>query len=161
MVIWLPTRREGGGCQERTANGHCPFIWSMVSHLYASRHRCVGGHWPGPRFNIKTSYHLILLVWATPMFKERRLVRRLSVNMGLPILVRRYLYIETGPWRRPTKHRIHDIESNCYRNSMAIPFDLLNSILVGHVPGHVCGTLSTKSCIAQWGTIIVILKVTN
>ena len=53
---------------------------------------------PGPRFNIKISYHLILLVWATPMLKERRLVRRLSVNMGLPILVRRYLYIETGPW---------------------------------------------------------------
>ena len=32
------------------------------------------------------------------MLKERRLVRRLSVNMGLPILVRRFLYIETGPW---------------------------------------------------------------
>ena len=37
----------------------------------------------GPHFNIKISYHLILLVWATPMLKERRLVRRLSVNMGV------------------------------------------------------------------------------
>ena len=32
------------------------------------------------------------------MLKERRLVRRLSVNVGLSILVRWYLYIETGPW---------------------------------------------------------------
>ena len=38
-------------------------------------------------------------IWATPMLKERRLVRRLSVNMGLPIPVRQHLYIKTGPGR--------------------------------------------------------------
>ena len=69
---------------------------------------------PGPRFNIKISYHLILLVWATPMLKERRLVRRLSVNMGLPILVRWYLYIETGP-------RAHEYGSHWFSSSFCSP----------------------------------------
>ena len=32
------------------------------------------------------------------MLKESRLVGRLFFNTGLPILVRRRLYIETGPW---------------------------------------------------------------
>ena len=32
-----------------------------------------------------------------PMLKIRRSWDRLIFNMGIPILVRRYLYIETGP----------------------------------------------------------------
>ena len=80
-------------------------IFMYLSALY--RHSTVLGCGitsPGPRFNINISYHLILLVWATPMLKERRLVRRLSVNMGLPVLVRRHLYIETGPRNRSWMH---------------------------------------------------------
>ena len=52
---------------------------------------------PGTRFNIKMVSSYLTSIWATPMLKERRPVGRLFFNMGLPILVRRRLNIETGP----------------------------------------------------------------
>ena len=63
-------------------------IWHTISICLSCRFSIVYPIPPGPRFNIKISYNLILLVWVTPMLTERRVVRRLSVNMGLPILIR-------------------------------------------------------------------------
>ena len=50
----------------------------------------------GPRFNIKMVSSFLTSIWTNPMLKERRPVGRLFFNMGLPIPVRRRLYIETG-----------------------------------------------------------------
>ena len=47
--------------------------------------------WPGPLLNIKTVYSGI----GSLMLKIRRSWDRLSFNMGIRILVRRHLYIET------------------------------------------------------------------
>ena len=68
-------------------------------HLAAAANMAVST--AGPCFNLKISYHLILQVWADPMLKEIRLVRRLSVNMGLPILVRRIFILKRGPGTYP------------------------------------------------------------
>ena len=48
---------------------------------------------PGPHLNINT----VFPVMGIPMLKVRRSWDRLIFNMGIPILVRRHLYIETGP----------------------------------------------------------------
>ena len=48
---------------------------------------------PGPRLNIKPSF----LAMGIAMLKIRRSRDRLIFNMWIPILVRRYLYIETPP----------------------------------------------------------------
>ena len=48
---------------------------------------------PGPRLNIKTVFHK----YGIPMKKMRRSRDRLIFNMGMHILVRRQLYIETTP----------------------------------------------------------------
>ena len=49
---------------------------------------------PGPRLNIKTVFPR----YGIPMLKIRRSRDRLIFNMGIPILVRRHLYIKTVPW---------------------------------------------------------------
>ena len=49
---------------------------------------------PGPCLNIKT----VLPRYEIPMLKMRRSWDRLIFNMGIPILVRKHLYIETAPW---------------------------------------------------------------
>ena len=48
---------------------------------------------PGPRLNIKT----VFPGKGIPMLKIRRSRDRLIFNMGIPIMVRRHLYIEMGP----------------------------------------------------------------
>ena len=48
---------------------------------------------PGPRFNIGTVFPGMVIL----MLKIRRSRDRLIFNMGIPILVRRHLYIETDP----------------------------------------------------------------
>ena len=48
---------------------------------------------PGPRPNIKT----ILYRYVDSNVKDKRSRDRLIFNMGIPILVRRHLYIETAP----------------------------------------------------------------
>ena len=48
----------------------------------------------GARFNTKT----VFSGYGIPMLKIRRSWDRLIFNMGIPILVRRHLYIETVPW---------------------------------------------------------------
>ena len=54
---------------------------------------------PGQRLNIKTNIKKRLShVWGIPMSKIRRSRDRLIFNMGIPILVRRHLFIETAPW---------------------------------------------------------------
>ena len=47
----------------------------------------------GPRLNIKT----LFLRYGIPMVKIRRSWDRRILNMGIPIMVRRHLYIETAP----------------------------------------------------------------
>ena len=47
----------------------------------------------GPRLNIKTVFPR----YGMPMLKIRRWLDYLVFNMGIPILVRLYLYIDTGP----------------------------------------------------------------
>ena len=49
---------------------------------------------PVPRLNIKT----IFPGMGIPMLKIRQSQTHVIFNMGIPILVSRYLYIETGPW---------------------------------------------------------------
>ena len=49
---------------------------------------------PGPSLNIKT----VFPGYGIPMLKIRRSQDRLIFNMGIPILVRRHLYIDTAPW---------------------------------------------------------------
>ena len=48
----------------------------------------------GPCLNIKTVFPR----YGDSMLKIRRSRDRLIFNMGIPILVRRHLYIETAPW---------------------------------------------------------------
>ena len=57
--------------------------------------RNLGHHWllSGPCLNIKTVFPGM----GIPMLKIRRLRDRLIFNMGIPILVRWHLYIETPP----------------------------------------------------------------
>ena len=51
---------------------------------------------PGPRFNTKLAFPR----YGIPMLKIKRSPNCLTFNMGIPILVRRHLYIETAPrWR--------------------------------------------------------------
>ena len=50
--------------------------------------------WPGSWFNIKC--HLTSV--GNPIVEIRRSSDRLIFTMGFPILVRRHLYIESGPW---------------------------------------------------------------
>ena len=49
--------------------------------------------WPGPRLNINTVFPRYWI----PMLKIRRSRDRLIINISIPILVRRHLYIETAP----------------------------------------------------------------
>ena len=49
---------------------------------------------PGPRINIETVFPGM----GFPMLKIRRSRNRLIFNMGIPMLVRRHLYIGTAPW---------------------------------------------------------------
>ena len=49
---------------------------------------------PGPRLNIKTVFPSM----GIPTLKIRWSRDRLIFNIGIPILVRRHLYIETAPW---------------------------------------------------------------
>ena len=51
-------------------------------------------YYPGPPLNIKTIFPGL----GIPMLKIRRSWDHLIFNMGIPILVRRHLYIETAPW---------------------------------------------------------------
>ena len=48
---------------------------------------------PGPYLNVRPSFPGM----GIPMLKIRRSQDRLIFNMGLPILVRRHLYIKTAP----------------------------------------------------------------
>ena len=50
--------------------------------------------WLGFRLNIRTVFPR----YGIPMLKIRRSWDRLFFNMGIPILVRRHLYIEMAPW---------------------------------------------------------------
>ena len=63
-----------------------PSVW-MQSHA-GRRARA------GPCFNIKTVFPR----YGIPILKIRRSRDRLIFNMGIPILVRRHIYIETAPW---------------------------------------------------------------
>ena len=54
---------------------------------------------PGPHLNIKTVFPR----YGIPMLKIRWSRDRLIFNMGIPILVRRHLYIETPPALRSSK----------------------------------------------------------
>ena len=49
---------------------------------------------PGTRLIIKTVFPGI----GIPMLRIRRSRNRLILNMGIPILVRRHLYVEAAPW---------------------------------------------------------------
>ena len=49
---------------------------------------------PRPRLNIKAVFPGM----GIPMSKIRRSEGRLIFNLGMPVLVRRHLYIETAPW---------------------------------------------------------------
>ena len=54
---------------------------------------------PGPRFNIKTVFPGMRI----PILKIRPSQDRLTFNMDIAILVRRYFYIESGSWKLVTK----------------------------------------------------------
>ena len=69
---------------------------------------------PGPRLNIKT----IFPGMGIPMLKIRRSRDRLIFNMGIPILVRWHLHIETAPW--PQWIIVYKIWQSLRKNSMRI-----------------------------------------
>ena len=73
--IW--SQQDPGGPNVRPMN---PAIWVAI--------------WPGPRRNIKTVFAGV----GISIIKIRRLWDRLIFKIGIPILLIRYLYIETDPW---------------------------------------------------------------
>ena len=54
-------------------------------------------HWYGPRLNIKTVFPM----YGIPMLKIRRSQDRLIYKIGVPLLVRRHLYVDTPPTPTP------------------------------------------------------------
>ena len=73
--------------------------WAATDPVGARR-----GLLTGPRLNIKTVFPRYI---AIPVLKIRRSRDRLVFNMGIPILVRRHLYIETAQrFRFLSKHYI-------------------------------------------------------
>ena len=63
---------------------------------------------PGPCLIINTVFPGM----GIPMLKIRRSRDRLIFNMGIPILVRRHLYIETAPWT----NKLHTATENYWYN---------------------------------------------
>ena len=76
----------------------CCLIWSVHGYKEAITNQkvtnCVHLARLGSRPNIKTVFPGI----GIRMLKIRRSWHRLIYNIGIPILVRRHLYIETAPW---------------------------------------------------------------
>ena len=65
---------------------------TLVFLILASRFRTYGS-----RLNIK----IVFPMYGIPIFKMRRSGGHLIYKMGIPILVRRHLYIKTAPWCLP------------------------------------------------------------
>ena len=76
-------------------NGANIEAWEWISNFIL--------YFPGPRFNIKC--HLTSI--GNPIVEIRRSYDRLISTMGFPILVRRHLYIESGPWT------CNDLSNHC------------------------------------------------
>ena len=59
---------------------------------------CITGHLWGESTGLCLNIKTIFLRYGISMLKVRRSRDRLIFNMGIPILVRRHLYIETASW---------------------------------------------------------------
>ena len=68
-----------------------PLIGSHETNCFVARH----GWAPGPRFKIKMSSYQ----YRKSHCGDKTVVRSSYLQMGFPILVRRHLYIESGPWQ--------------------------------------------------------------
>ena len=109
---------------------HSAFVCYMIGN---NRSDTFGGDIlhlaPGPLFSFKISYHLVLPVWATSMLKERRLVKCLSFNMGLPKLVRRIFILKRGPvFSSPSPNIILPTYENCEISIVQFKFCNLNCV---------------------------------
>ena len=74
---------------------------------------------PGPCLNIKT----IFPRYGDSHVKIRRSRDRLIFNMGISILVRRHLYIETALWWPWTSGTISSLSSHCNSFDDQVPVD--------------------------------------
>ena len=91
-----------------------PFIRTQTGALSVCNIACK----PGPRLNRKSVFSR----YGIPMLKTRRSRDRLIFNMGISILVRRHLYIETVPC---TPHQINVLLTTAITHNGIMEYSIL------------------------------------
>ena len=128
-------------------NQHCGYWWSGAAALrtdYVPMH-----FW----LSSVTIYRPSFPGMGIPMLKIRRSPDRLIFNMGIPLLVRWHLYIETAPWVMANAHHIvNDIFRYILWNWN---YNILLKILLKLAPK---GKIGYKCELAQVMVMIFFLK---